>query len=42
MLAVVIEPTDQWPKNARPGTHVSATLLLNDVPMWYEFWRQFN
>ncbi len=42
MFAVVLEPTEKWPTNARPGTHVTATLLLNDVPMWFELWRQFN
>ncbi|MFM6998613.1 MAG: biotin/lipoyl-binding protein [Bacteroidota bacterium] len=41
-FAVVLEPTEPWPTNARPGTHVTATLLLNDVPMWFELWRQFN
>jgi len=42
LFAVVLEPTERWPDNARPGTHVTATLLLNDVPMWFELWRQFN
>ena len=42
LFAVVLEPTEKWPANARPGTHVTATLLLNDVPMWFELWRQFN
>jgi len=42
LFAVVLEPTEKWPTNARPGTHVTATLLLNDVPMWFELWRQFN
>lgn len=42
LFAVVLEPTETWPANARPGTVVNATLLLNDVPMWFELWRQFN
>ena len=42
LFAVVLEPTEDWPTNARPGTTVHATLLLNDVPLWYELWRQFN
>ena len=42
LFAVVLEPTEEWPSNARPGTTIHATLLLNDVPLWYELWRQFN
>ena len=26
----------------RIGTGVNAFLLLNDVPLWYELWRQLN
>jgi multidrug resistance efflux pump len=31
-----------WPKELRVGTGASASILLNDVPLWYEFWRQLN
>lgn len=31
-----------WPKELRPGAGANSILLLNDVPVWYELWRQFN
>lgn len=32
----------QWPKELRVGIGVQAFILLNDVPLWYEIWRQLN
>lgn len=31
-----------WPDALRPGGGVQAVALLNDVPLWYELWRQLN
>ncbi len=42
---VLISPSKeqkQWPDLLRVGTGVRAFLLLNDVPIWYEIWRQLN
>lgn len=33
---------DPWPKPLRVGAGVKAFALLNDVPVWYELWRQLN
>lgn len=35
---------DPWPlpKYLRPGAQVTGWVLLGDVPLWYELWRQFN
>lgn len=32
----------KWPEKLRVGTGASAFILLNDVPIWYEIWRQLN
>lgn len=31
-----------WPTALRPGGGVKGIALLNDVPVWYEIWRQLN
>lgn len=31
-----------WPKNMRVGSGANTIALLNDVPIWYELWRQLN
>ena len=31
-----------WPERLRVGTGASTFILLNDVPIWYELWRQLN
>ncbi|MCP4438814.1 MAG: HlyD family efflux transporter periplasmic adaptor subunit [Aureispira sp.] len=31
-----------WPKTLRVGTGASGMIMLNDVQLWYEFWRQLN
>lgn len=33
---------DPWPEPLRVGAGVKAFALLNDVPVWYEIWRQLN
>jgi multidrug resistance efflux pump len=42
---VLIVPDQQekkWPTNLKIGTGVKGFALLNDVPIWYELWRQLN
>lgn len=31
-----------WPDALRIGSGVSGVILLKEVPLWYELWRQFN
>jgi len=31
-----------WPSNLKIGTGAQGFTLLNDVPIWYELWRQLN
>lgn len=31
-----------WPEELRVGTGTNAFILLKDVPVWYEIWRQLN
>jgi hypothetical protein len=33
---------DPWPKQLRVGSGIKAWIMLNDVPIWYEIWRQLN
>jgi multidrug resistance efflux pump len=42
---ILISPDDterSWPEELRIGTGVNAFILLQDVPIWYELWRQLN
>ena len=42
---ILISPANvekKWPNQLRVGTGASTFILLNDVPVWYEFWRQLN
>jgi adhesin transport system membrane fusion protein len=42
---ILISPDQKkkkWPEEIRVGTGASAFLLLNNVPIWYEIWRQLN
>ena len=44
MFRVVITPTEEWPDHRylRQGVRVHGWVLLGEVPLWYEIWRQFN
>ncbi|WP_196890693.1 HlyD family secretion protein [Aureivirga marina] len=42
LLVVPNENDKEWPKNVRIGTGANTVALLNDVPIWYELWRQLN
>jgi membrane fusion protein, adhesin transport system len=42
---ILVTPDHQdkpWPKELRPGSGAQGIALLNNVPLWYEIWRQFN
>lgn len=42
---VLVSPDNsekEWPRALRPGSGAWAITLLNDVPIWYEVWRQLN
>lgn len=42
---VLVEPDpeeESWPKVIRAGSGARTLALLNDVPVWYELWRQIN
>lgn len=36
------DPTRLWPKAIRMGSGAQGYILLKDVPVWYELWRQLN
>ena len=42
--AIVAEDKTQkrWPPNMKIGTGSSGIAILNDVPIWYEIWRNIN
>lgn len=42
--ALVVEDNSQkpWPPQIKMGSGVQGIALLNDVPIWYEFWRNIN
>ncbi len=42
LLVISDDSQKAWPKKLRIGTGVNAFILLNDVPLWYELWRQLN
>lgn len=42
---ILISPEEkgkQWPNDLRVGTGANGIAMLNDVPIWYEIWRQLN
>jgi membrane fusion protein, adhesin transport system len=38
----VVKGEQPWPKQLRMGSGVIGWVMLNDVPVWYEIWRQLN
>jgi multidrug resistance efflux pump len=36
------DPTKEWPEALRVGSGAEGIALLNNVPVWYEVWRQLN
>jgi len=42
-VLVTPDPDDHpWPEALRVGSGAVSMVLLKDVPIWYELWRQFN
>ena len=42
-VLAIPEPGDKpWPKGLRVGGGVKTFILLNNVPVWYEIWRNLN
>lgn len=42
-ILVVPDPAEEkWPDPLRVGSGVYGWAMLNDVPIWYELWRQLN
>ncbi|HEY0654383.1 MAG TPA: HlyD family efflux transporter periplasmic adaptor subunit [Chryseosolibacter sp.] len=42
-VLVVPDTADQpWPKQLRVGSGIKGWVMLDDVPVWYELWRQLN
>ena len=42
-VLVAEDPKEKlWPKELKMGTGASGLALLNDVPVWYELWRNIN
>jgi multidrug efflux pump subunit AcrA (membrane-fusion protein) len=39
---VLVVPDEEWPQQLRIGSGADGIALLNDVPIWYEIWRQIN
>lgn len=40
---LVSESADKpWPEQLKAGSGARGIMLLNEVPIWYEFWRQMN
>ena len=45
MFRILLSPDKndhQWPNGIRVGSGAKTIALLNDVPIWYELWRQLN
>ncbi|WP_421753418.1 HlyD family secretion protein [Croceimicrobium sp.] len=45
MYRLLVAPDPEgvdWPEGIRPGAGAKTFALLNDVPIWYEIWRQIN
>lgn len=42
-ILVIPDKTDEnWPHQLRLGSGVNGWVMLNDVPVWFELWRQIN
>jgi len=39
---ILVAPSEKWPENLRAGTGARGIAMLNNVPLWYEIWRQLN
>jgi len=42
VLLKEVKGQNPWPKSLKFGLGTEGVILLNDVPIWYEIWRQIN
>ena len=42
LLVIPDKLEEEWPPQLRLGSGVNGWVMLNDVPVWYELWRQIN
>jgi multidrug resistance efflux pump len=42
VLVIPDKEEEPWPQQLRMGSGTKAWIMLNDVPVWYELWRQLN
>ncbi len=42
ILVVPDRDDENWPKQIRNGSGTQGWVMLDDVPVWYEIWRQLN
>ncbi|MBS1507898.1 MAG: HlyD family efflux transporter periplasmic adaptor subunit [Bacteroidetes bacterium] len=42
ILVVPDQAQEAWPKQLRMGSGIKGWVMLNNVPVWYELWRQLN
>ncbi|MCW5910319.1 MAG: HlyD family efflux transporter periplasmic adaptor subunit [Cyclobacteriaceae bacterium] len=42
ILVVPDKEDEPWPKQIRNGSGTQGWVMLDDVPVWYEIWRQLN
>lgn len=41
-VLVTPDKNEPWPKQLRMGSGIKGWVMLDDVPVWYEIWRQLN
>lgn len=42
VLVIPDNSEQKWPKQLRVGSGIKGWVMLDDVPVWYELWRQLN
>lgn len=42
VLVIPDSSEQKWPKQLRVGSGIKGWVMLDDVPVWYEMWRQLN
>jgi len=42
ILVIPDREDEKWPKQIRNGSGTQGWVMLDDVPVWYEIWRQLN
>lgn len=42
ILVIPDQSDERWPEQLRVGSGIKGWVMLDDVPVWYEIWRQLN